>query len=128
MVKWLWAKLLAFISSTRKRLSFRMLYDSKQKNPAVVSLLNGTAPQPVRLAAARGILPLPQDDLLEVLVAIADGTDPELSKTASGTIASQDAKAIESLVRSDSLSPTVLSHLINRAALPNTLYESVVTN
>jgi hypothetical protein len=105
-----------------------MPYDTKQKNPAVVSLLNGTAPEQVRLAAARGILPLPQDDLLEVLVALADSSDAELAKTASGTIAAQDAKAIESLVRADSLSPTVLSHLIKRTALPNTLYESVVTN
>jgi hypothetical protein len=102
--------------------------DSKPKNPAVTSLLNGTAPQQVRVAAARGILPLPQDDLLEVLVSIADGDDTELSKTASGTIAAQDASAIESLVRSNAVSPAVLSHLIKRAALPNALYEAVVTN
>ena len=105
-----------------------MPYDTKQKNPAVASLLNGTAPDQVRLAAARGILPLPQDDLLEVLVAISEGPNAELAKTASGTIAAQDAKAIETLVRSDSLSPNVLSHLIKRTALPNTLYEAVVTN
>ena len=105
-----------------------MPYDTQHKNPAVASLLNGTAPPPVRLAAARGILPLPQDDLLEVLVAISDGPDADLAKTASGTIAAQDAKAIESLVRADSLSPTVLSHLIKRAALPSALYEAVVTN
>jgi hypothetical protein len=105
-----------------------MPYDTKQKNPAVVSLLNGTAPEQVRLAAARGILPLPQDDLLEVLVSIADGSDAELAKTASGTIAAQDANAIETLVRSDALSKTVLSHLIKRTALPNTLYEALVTN
>jgi hypothetical protein len=38
-------------------------------NPAVKAIITGTAPQPARLAAARGILPLPQTDLLEVLVA-----------------------------------------------------------
>jgi hypothetical protein len=59
-----------------------MVYDAKSKNSAVVSLLNGTAPQPLQTAAARGILPLPQDDLLEVLVAIAEGNDAELAKTA----------------------------------------------
>ena len=105
-----------------------MPYDTKQSNPAVASLLNGTAPEPVRLAAARGILPLPQGDLLEVLVAISEGGNAELAKTASGTIAAQDAKAIEMLVRSDSVSPNVLAHLMKRAALPNSLYEAVVTN
>jgi hypothetical protein len=34
-------------------------------NPAVKAIITGTAPQPARLAAARGILPLPQTDLLE---------------------------------------------------------------
>ena len=105
-----------------------MAHDTRSKNPAVVSLLNGTAPQPVRVAAARGILPLPQGDLLEVLVALADGEDAELSKTASGTIALQDVKAVESLVRTNGLSSTVLSHLIQRTALPNSLYEALVIN
>jgi len=105
-----------------------MAYDTPSKNPAVVSLLNGTAPQPVRVAAARGILPLPQGDLLEVLVAIADGDDAELAKTASGTIALQDVKAIEYLVRTGDLPPTVLSHFIHRTALPNTLYEALIIN
>lgn len=105
-----------------------MSYDAKSKNPAVVSLLNGTAPQPLQTAAARGILPLPQDDLLEVLVAIAEGNDAELAKTAAGTIAAQDTAAIESLVRNDGISPRVLSHLIRRSAMPASLYEAVIAN
>jgi len=105
-----------------------MTYDAKSKNPAVASLVNGTAPQPLQIAAARGILPLPQDDLLEVLVALAEGSDAELAKTAAGTIATQDTAAIESLVRNDGISPRVLSHLIKRSALPTSLYEAVIAN
>jgi len=93
-----------------------------------VSLLNGTAPQQLRAAAAKGMLPLPQDVMLEVLVALAEGSDAEVSQTASGTIASQDVGAIELLVRSDTVSPRVLSHLIGRTAMPGSLYEAVVTN
>ena len=40
------------------------------------AIITGTAPQPARLAAARGLLPLPQNDLLEILVALT--TDPTL--------------------------------------------------
>jgi hypothetical protein len=105
-----------------------MAYDPQPKNPAVKSLLSGTAPEQVRVAAARGILPLPQDDLLEVLVAIAEGPDPDLARTASGTIAAQNAGSIEGLVRSDGLSAQALSHLVKRAALPNSLYESLINN
>ena len=105
-----------------------MAHDTKTKNPVVEALLKGSAPQQLRLAAARGLLPLPQDDLLEVLVSIADGSDADLAKTASGTIASQDAATIENLVRSDGLSTRALSHFIKRAALPSSLYEALVTN
>src|SRR5437762_5726131 len=81
-----------------------MSFDAKSTNPAVVSVLSGKAPQPVRLAAARGILPLPQKDLLEVLVGLAEGADRELARIASGTISSQDGSAMETLVRADEFS------------------------
>jgi len=105
-----------------------MAYDTKPKNAAVEALLAGTAPDQLKAAAARGILPLPQDDLLEVLIAIADGPDADLARMASGTIASQDQHSIESLVRSNGLSAKSLSHLVKRAALQNSLYEAIVTN
>jgi hypothetical protein len=105
-----------------------MALQTSSKNPAVVSLLNGTAPAPVRMAAARGILPLSQSELLEVLVVLADGPDPMLAKTASGTIASQDAGAIENLIRAGELSSTVLAHMMKRSALPNFIYQALVTS
>jgi len=48
-------------------------------NPAVHAIINGTAPQAARLAAASGMLPLPQNDLLEVLVALAVSQDAEIA-------------------------------------------------
>jgi hypothetical protein len=101
---------------------------AKSQNPAVASLLNGTAPEPVKLAAARGILPLPQADLLEVLVNLAEGADKELASTAAATIVSQDAASLENLIRAEELSPAVLSHLVKRPAMPNTVYEALIIN
>ena len=43
-------------------------------NPVVKAIINGTAPRPAQLAAARGMLPLPQTDLLEILAALANTT------------------------------------------------------
>ena len=98
----------------------------RPQNPTIIPILNGTAPQPVRLAAARGILPLPQVDLLEVLVALAESKDAELASTASATIVSQDTTSVETLVREDQLSPAVLSHLVKRPAMPKSLYEALI--
>jgi hypothetical protein len=44
-------------------------------NPVVQAIISGTAPHPARLAAARGMLPLQQHELLEILVALAGGND-----------------------------------------------------
>lgn len=105
-----------------------MSFQTRSTNPAVISVLNGTAPQPVRLAAARGILPLSQSDLLEVLVGLAESSDTELARIASGTIGSQDSSAIEGLVRSQEISSSVLSHLVRRPELPETTYAALITN
>jgi len=40
-------------------------------NPVVQAIISGRAPQAARMAAARGLLPLPQADLLEALVALS---------------------------------------------------------
>ena len=42
-------------------------------NPVVASLIEGKAPRPAQVAAARGVLPLPEADLIEVLNLDAEG-------------------------------------------------------
>ncbi len=54
------------------------------------AIIEGTAPQPARLAAARGMLPLPQDDLLEILVALGKSADKEMSAAAHETLEEQN--------------------------------------
>ena len=59
-------------------------------NPAVQAIIGGTAPHQARLAAASGFLPLPQSDLLEVLVALRASDDSEIAEAAKETLESQD--------------------------------------
>ena len=40
-----------------------MYFEVNSTNPVVKAVIAGTAPQPAKLAAARGMLPLPQNDL-----------------------------------------------------------------
>ena len=55
-------------------------------NPVVTAIITGKAPQPARLAAARGMLPLPQNDLLEVLVALTASDNDEIAGAATETL------------------------------------------
>jgi hypothetical protein len=97
-------------------------------NPAVKAIITGTAPRPACLAAARGILPLPQNDLLEVLVAMAVGTDEELSENARTTLASQNETDLRNFVSSGETAPHALSYLIGEENLPGAVHEAILTN
>lgn len=97
-------------------------------NPVVKAVIEGTAPRPARLAAARGILPLPQHDLLEVLVAFATSDDTELSGHARQTIRTQDTEILNSLVSSASVAIPVLDYLASVNELPRKVQESIIAN
>ena len=45
-----------------------MSFEIESTNPVVKAVVEGTAPRPAQIAAARGILPLPTNDLLEILI------------------------------------------------------------
>ena len=80
------------------------------------------------MAAARGVLPLPQNDLLEVLVAFARSADAEAAGHARVTLASQDGTLLESSVKSDDIACAVLDYLADQASLPKPVQEAIVTN
>ncbi len=98
------------------------------QNPVVKSVIEGTAPRPAQLAASRGILPLPQNDLLEILVAFYDGSDKELKENALNTLRSQQTEALESTIRSAEVAPRVLAYFAEQTELPVAIHEAIVTN
>src|ERR1700694_4217086 len=80
-------------------------------NPAVRAILDGRAPHQARLAAAGGLLPLPQADLMEMLVALRHWEEPEIAECASETLNSQDSEALLSAAKSDEMPTAVLDYL-----------------
>lgn len=105
-----------------------MSFAIESANPVVKAVIEGTAPRPARLAAARGILPLPQIDLLEVLVAFATSDDTELSGHAKQTIRTQDTETLNVLVRSAEIPVPILSYLATVGELPRKIHESIISN
>ncbi len=105
-----------------------MSFEVNSTNPAVGAIIAGTAPRPAQLAAARGILPLSQIDLLEVLVALAGGSDAELKQSATDTLKLQDDAEIESVVKSVEIAPRVLDYFAGQNNLSREIHEAVLTN
>ncbi len=105
-----------------------MSFVIESENPVVKAVIEGTAPRPARLAAARGILPLPQLDLLEVLVAFANSDDSELSGHARQTLKTHDTETLNTLVRSDEIPVPILTYLATVGELPKKIHESIISN
>lgn len=105
-----------------------MSIEVNSTNPTVKAIIMGTAPRPAQLAAARGILPLPQNDLLEILVALAINTDEEISSNARQTLNTQNADDLEVNIRSGELAPNVLAFFSRQQNLSAPVYEAILTN
>jgi hypothetical protein len=104
-----------------------MDFELTSTNPVVKAIVAGTAPRPAQLAASRGILPLPQNDLLEVLVAFIGKNDAELAANARNTLASQDTKQLGILLKSNEVAPPILDYFAGQDNLPTEIHETILT-
>lgn len=94
-------------------------------NPIVQAIVAGTAPQAARMAAARGMLPLAQGDLLEALVALRESDNAEIAAAAAATLGEQDAESLLTVAQTQETAPAVLGFLATRADLGRAVHEAV---
>jgi hypothetical protein len=97
-------------------------------NPVVQAIISGTAPQPARLAAARGLLPLPQNDLLEVLVALSSNSDHDLAEAANETLLEATSEDLLVAAKAEETAPAVLSYLASHRVPKREIHEAVILN
>lgn len=105
-----------------------MSANTTSNNPVVKAVLSGSAPQAARMAAARGMLPVPQDVLLELLVALCADADEGVARAAEETLAGQDAAMLRSVAASQETAPAVLSYLAERNGLAREVQETLALN
>ena len=97
-------------------------------NPVVKALVEGTAPRPAQVAAARGVLPLPESDLLEVLVTFARSEDQELAEHAAASLRSQDEALLSGVLSSGDVPEYVLAHIAETTDSSAKAYEAAILN
>lgn len=97
-------------------------------NPVVKSIIAGNAPAAARLAAARGLLPLPQADLLEALVHLSADNDPDVARAAQSTLETQPAQDLLSVAKSNDVAPSVLGYFASLSSGDKNLHEAVAGN
>ena len=97
-------------------------------NPVVQAIISGKAPQPARLAAARGMLPLPQSDLLEVLVALTASDDTQIASAADETLKAESSEDLRIAASGEDTAPNVLAYLATIADAKAEIYEAAILN
>ena len=105
-----------------------MTSETTSTNPVVQAIVSGKAPQPARLAAARGMLPLPQSDLLEVLVALTASDDAQISAAATETLKAESAEDLLIAASGPDTAPNVLSYLASQPDGKPEVYEATILN
>ena len=105
-----------------------MTSEISSNNPVVEAIISGKAPQPARLAAARGMLPLQQSDLLEVLVALTASDDAQISAAATETLKSERPDDLLLAAKAEDTAPNVLAYLATQPDGAPQVYEATILN
>ena len=92
------------------------------------AIVAGTAPTAARLMAARGMLPLAQTELLEVLVALSADSDEGIAQAAGETLAAQESPVLVEAATAADTPPAVLAYLARRERAERAVHEAVALN
>jgi len=100
----------------------------KSTNEVVQAIIAGSAPAPARMAAARGMLPLPQADLIEALVHLLADSDEKIAQAAQGTLDEQPAEELLTVAKSTDTAPAVLGYFASLSDSSRELHETVAAH
>ncbi|HYG78941.1 MAG TPA: hypothetical protein VD861_01055 [Pyrinomonadaceae bacterium] len=105
-----------------------MSANATSTNPVVQAIVAGTAPKGAKMAAARGMLPLDQADMLEALVALRASDDETLAQAAEETLAAQEKDSLLVVASGPETAPAVLGYLAARPDLGREIHEAAALN
>jgi hypothetical protein len=98
-------------------------------NGILTKLKEGEVPLGVRQAAARGVLPVGQEELLAILVFLQNDADPEVSKNARETLGNEFSdEVVKTIVESSSTPIEVLEYFGRPPYRSNQILESLIQN
>ena len=97
-------------------------------NQIVEAIRSGAAPEPVKLAAARGLLPLSNEEMLESLVALNADRHPDVRAAAVTTLGTLNPETFSHLASHADTHVDVLAFLCLWSRAPRELVEAVIFN
>lgn len=99
-----------------------------RRHPLVETILGETAPEAVRLAAARGVLPLPPQDLLYVQIGLLRDAVAAVAQAASESLAGVPLETLEPLLRDPACDHVLIDHFARSGRLTGATLEAAIAH
>lgn len=97
-------------------------------NPVIESIRNGSVPKPAKLAAARAMLPLAPEDMLESILLLSRDEDKEIRDEAIASLSNFDKAQMKAIVANRATAADVLTALCAWRGGTREIYEAIVLN
>ena len=97
-------------------------------HPLLERVLDPATPRPLKLAAARGALPLPRQDLIVALVHLIGDQDGEIASESRKTLSATPKDLLQALLVDPQTPPPVLDHFARNRSTPSELLQALVLN
>jgi hypothetical protein len=101
------------------------LSDPTPFDALVQQIVEGRAPSHVRTAAARGALPLPRTELVQLFVILIEDDEEEIRQAAQASLEALDTAAIQEVLADPSCKPEVLVHFAKSATRQEAIAERI---
>jgi hypothetical protein len=98
------------------------------RHPLVETILGETAPEAIRLAAARGALPLPLQDLLYVQIGLLKNAAPAVAQAAAESLAGVGIDSLIPLFNDPRCDPVLIDHFARSGRLAGGSLEAVIAH
>ena len=97
-------------------------------NAILEAIKSGTAPRAARMAAARGMLPLSNDEMLEALIALSRDENEEIRSVSAATIDTLDSHSFATIAGDANASLDILGFLCVWPRSPREVLEAIIFN
>lgn len=91
------------------------------------AFLTGTPATQIRLAAARGVLPLPADEMLQILVHLLSDAESDVSAQAGHTLQTWPEESVVAQLKSPACTSEVMEYFAEHSTSPSVL-EAIILN
>lgn len=97
----------------------------KEERHILEAIRQGKAPAVVKRQASRGTIPVAAEELMEILVLLANDPDPTCSEAAKHTLASWPPEKCAALLADPEASPEALAHFAGQPQVPEAIVAAI---